>query len=97
MLAKTAKTFALTLLVLGAAATAANADCEGRKTTGTILGAGTGGVLGAVITHGTPIGWIGGAVVGGLAGHSIASDNCRYDHHYRHGYYDRYHHWHSYG
>jgi hypothetical protein len=41
------------------------------------------------------VGVVGGAVVGGLAGHSIARSNC--DHHYRrHGYYDRHHHWHYY-
>jgi osmotically inducible lipoprotein OsmB len=92
---RVAKILAVSALALGATMTAANADCEGRKTTGTVLGAGTGGVLGSVITHGSAVGIIGGAVVGGVAGHSIASDNC--GHHYRHqGYYDRHHHWHHY-
>jgi len=36
-------------------------------------------------------------VLGGVAGHTIASDNCRDErHHYRRGYYDRDHHWHYY-
>ena len=98
MLNKSGKILAVTALVLGATVTAASAGCEGRKTTGTVLGAGGGGIVGSVITHGSPVGLIGGAVVGGLAGHTIAADNCHSDHHYyRHGYYDRYHHWHSYG
>jgi len=93
---RTAKFLAATILALGACATAANASCDGRKTTGTVVGGATGGVLGSVITHGSPVGIIGGAVVGGVAGHSIASDNCTSHHYYRHGYYDRYHHWHRY-
>jgi osmotically inducible lipoprotein OsmB len=95
MMRRTAKYLAVAALALGAATTAANAGCEGRKTTGTVLGAGGGGILGSVITHGSPVGIVGGAVVGGLAGHSIAGDNCHHDYH-RHGYYDRYHHWHYY-
>jgi osmotically inducible lipoprotein OsmB len=95
MFARAAKIFAVAILA-GGVATAANAGCQGSKTTGTVLGAGTGGVIGDVITHGSAVGLVGGAVVGGLAGHSIAASNCR-SHYYRHGYYDRYHHWHSYG
>ena len=96
MLRNAGKIFAMTALVLGATVAVANAACEGRKTTDTALGAGAGGIAGAVITHGSPVGLIGGAVVGGLAGHTIASDHCYTHHYYRHGYYDRYHHWHSY-
>jgi osmotically inducible lipoprotein OsmB len=98
MLNRTAKLLAMATLALGACATAANASCDGRKTTGTVVGGATGGIVGSAITHGSPVGIVGGAVVGGLAGHSIASDNCsgRAYHHNRHGYYDRYHHWHTY-
>lgn len=96
MLNRTAKLMAATALALAACATAANAGCEGRRTTGTVVGGATGGVLGSVITHGSPVGIIGGAVVGGVAGHSIASDNCSGHAYRRHGYYDRYHHWHRY-
>jgi osmotically inducible lipoprotein OsmB len=91
-----AKILAATMLALGGCATAANASCDGRKTTGTLLGGATGGVVGSVITHGSPVGIIGGAVVGGVAGHSIASNNCTGHHYSRSGYYDRYHHWHHY-
>jgi osmotically inducible lipoprotein OsmB len=94
-----AKTFAISMLALCTVATTADAGCQGRKTTGTVVGAGAGGVLGNVITHGSVIGTVGGAVVGGLAGHSIAKDNCGSNRHYsyrhgRRGYYDRDHQWH---
>jgi osmotically inducible lipoprotein OsmB len=89
---KLAGMFALSILILGASA--ADAGCQGRKTTGTVIGAGAGGVLGNVITHGSVVGTVGGAVVGGVAGHSIAASNCYNYRHGRRGYYDRYHHWH---
>jgi osmotically inducible lipoprotein OsmB len=94
-----AKTFALSIMALCAVASTADAGCQGRKTTGTVVGAGAGGVLGNVITHGSVIGTVGGAVVGGLAGHSIAKSDCAYHRHYsyRHGhrgYYDRNDRWH---
>lgn len=82
---------AASALVLGVSVASADAACT---TTGTVVGAGTGGVLGAVVTHGSPVGIVGGAVVGGLAGHTIAQNNC--ERHYRHGYYDRHHRWHYY-
>jgi osmotically inducible lipoprotein OsmB len=93
-----ARVIAVSILVLGAGASAANAGCEGRKTTGTVIGAAGGGIIGNVITHGSAIGTVAGAVGGGLVGHSVAAGNCRRTHYsYRHGrrgYYDRYHHWH---
>jgi osmotically inducible lipoprotein OsmB len=96
MLIRATKFLAVSLLALGAFASAANAGCEGRRTTGTVVGGATGGVLGSVITHGSPVGIIGGAVVGGVAGHSIASDDCSGHAYRRHGYYDRNHRWHRY-
>lgn len=94
-----AKTFAVSIMALCAVSTVADAGCQGRKTTGTVVGAGAGGVLGNVITHGSVVGTVGGAVVGGLAGHSIAKSNCSYNRHYsyrhgRRGYYDRDSRWH---
>lgn len=94
-----AKTFAVSMMALCAVSTVADAGCQGRKTTGTVVGAGAGGVLGNVITHGSVVGTVGGAVVGGLAGHSIAKSDCSYHHHYsyrhgRRGYYDRDDRWH---
>jgi len=89
----------ISALVLGAGATAADAGCQGRKTTGTVVGAGAGGLLGDAVTHGSAVGIVGGAVVGGLAGHSIAADNCHHASRYsyrngRKGYYDREGRWH---
>jgi osmotically inducible lipoprotein OsmB len=94
---RSTKVLAAAILAFSAVATAANAGCEGRKTTGTVVGGATGGIVGSAITHGSAVGVIGGAVVGGLAGHSIASDNCHgHYYHHRTGYYDRSHHWHRY-
>ena len=59
--------FALTLtLVLGA--------CAGMTTQGrnTAIGAGAGAVGGAVLTNGSPLGVVGGAVVGGVVGHEVS-------------------------
>ena len=94
-----AKAIAVSIAVLCVATSAADAGCQGRKTTGTVVGAGAGGVLGNVITHGSVLGTVGGAVVGGVAGHSIAAGNCSYHRHYtyrngRRGYYDSRHRWH---
>ena len=56
-------------------ATQADASCQGRKTTGTILGGVGGALLGNAVSHGG-----GGAVVGGLGGavvgHQIGKDGC---------------------
>jgi osmotically inducible lipoprotein OsmB len=45
--------------------------CAGMSTQGqnTAIGAGIGAVGGAVLTNGSPLGTIGGAVVGGVVGH----------------------------
>jgi osmotically inducible lipoprotein OsmB len=53
------------LLCLGA--------CAGMSERGqdTAIGAGVGGVAGAVLTGGSPVGTVGGAVVGGVVGNQI--------------------------
>src|SRR5689334_518666 len=84
------------LLALGTAG--ANASCEGAKTTGTVLGAAGGGVIGNVITHGSLIGTLAGAAGGGFIGHRLSGNGCRrvaYYHHRRY-YVDRYGHRHYY-
>jgi hypothetical protein len=67
-------TAALSLSLL-AAPTEAQASCQGRKTTGSIVGAAGGALVGNALWHGG-----GGAVVGGLggavAGHEIAKGGC---------------------
>lgn len=74
MLRKTA--FAAALLTPGFGSTAAFADeCSGRDhTSGTILGAIAGGVLGGAAGKGDGVAVVGGALLGGLAGNAIARD-----------------------
>jgi uncharacterized protein YcfJ len=76
MLKHTALFIAASVLMLGAC-TAQAAECHRHHHAGTILGAAGGGVVGSVVTHGSPIGIVGGLVVGGLAGNAIARDSDR--------------------
>lgn len=94
-----AKAAALTLGLLGLSSAAASADCHARKTTGTVLGAAGGGVIGNVVTHGSALGTVAGVVGGGIVGHEVARSGCTrrvaYRHHRRY-YVDRYGHRHYY-
>jgi len=76
MLKKIAITIAAGTVMLGLGATGAFADdCSGRDhTTGTVLGAAGGGVIGGLASHGNGLGIIGGALLGGLAGNAISRD-----------------------
>jgi hypothetical protein len=82
------KTLALTALaaIVALAATDASASCQGRKNTGTAIGAVGGALLGNSISKGG-----GGAVIGGLGGavvgHEVAKGGCGPSRHayYRHG------------
>jgi len=62
--------------------TEANASCQSRKTTGTLLGGVTGALVGNSISHGG-----GGAVIGGLGGavvgHEIGKSGCNRRVYYR--------------
>lgn len=53
--------------------------CSGmtRQDQNTAVGAGIGGVAGAVLTDGSPIGTVGGAVVGGVIGHEVNTGDNR--------------------
>ncbi|WP_087724498.1 glycine zipper 2TM domain-containing protein [Pandoraea sp. PE-S2T-3] len=53
--------------------TASLSGCAGmsRRGTDTAVGAGVGGVAGAVLTGGSAVGTVGGAVVGGVVGNVI--------------------------
>jgi uncharacterized protein YcfJ len=106
---KRAKMFALAVLALGATTVAAEAaNCQGRRDTGTAVGAIGGGLIGNAASHGNAGGTIAGAVIGGVAGNVIGGSNCgqRYASRYygrRHYdsrnvafYYDRYGHRHYY-
>ncbi|MBV9570651.1 MAG: glycine zipper 2TM domain-containing protein [Alphaproteobacteria bacterium] len=94
-----AKAIVLIAAVACVTAPAADASCQGRKTTGTVLGAAGGGVLGNVITHGSAIGTVAGVVGGGLVGHEVAKGGCSrrvaYYHHRRY-WIDRHGHRHYY-
>jgi hypothetical protein len=76
MLKKIAITAAAAALMLGFGASGAFADdCSGRDhTTGTVLGAAGGGIIGGVASHGNGLGIIGGALLGGLDGNAISRD-----------------------
>lgn len=75
----------LVALPLMAGPTGANASCQGRKDTGTVLGGVGGALIGNSISHGG-----GGAIIGGLGGavvgHEIAKQGCGPSRHayYRH-------------
>src|SRR5437899_1168921 len=86
MLTRFTSAFVASLLVAGAATSIARADeCSGHNhTTGTVLGAVGGGVIGGALTHGNIVGVAGGAVAGGLAGNAI-SRNMDCHHHRRYG------------
>ncbi|THD57956.1 glycine zipper 2TM domain-containing protein [Phenylobacterium sp.] len=74
---------ALISLPMIAGPTSANASCEQRKNTGTLLGGVGGALIGNSISKGA-----GGAIIGGLGGavvgHEIAKSGCGS---YRHAYY----------
>jgi uncharacterized protein YcfJ len=59
--------------------TDANASCQSRKNTGTIIGGVSGALLGNAVSHGG--GRTGGTIIGGLGGavigHEIAKSGCR--------------------
>jgi len=103
------KACVLAALIAAVATTSAEAaNCQGRRDTGTAVGAIGGGLLGNGLSHGSAGGTIAGAVIGGVAGNVIQGSNCRetrtsqyvprrhYDSHGVAYYYDRYGHRHYY-
>ena len=103
MTSRREKACVLAALILGIATSSAEAaNCQGRRDTGTAVGAIGGGVVGNAISRGSAGGTIAGAVIGGVAGNVINGSNCRETqayrytprrHYDRHGvafYYDRY-------
>jgi len=70
------KTMLIAALALGLGSTSAFADsCSGKDhTTGTVLGAIAGGLLGSAASHGNGGAVVGGALLGGLAGNAISRD-----------------------
>src|SRR6266852_8939223 len=74
---KHAKLVALAALALGlTTVTAEAANCQGRRDTGTAVGAIGGGLVGNGVTRGSAGGTIAGAIIGGVAGNVIGGKNC---------------------
>ena len=69
---KTMQRFAVSAFV--AAVVLGLGGCAGMSTQdkNTAIGAGVGGVAGAVLTGGSAIGTVGGAAVGGIIGHEVS-------------------------
>src|SRR6201996_6792324 len=75
MLKKTIMAIAAVALTLGMSGTAFADECSGRDhTSGTVLGALGGGLIGGLASRGNGLGIIGGALLGGLAGNAISRD-----------------------
>lgn len=71
------KTFVLATLLLGITSVSAEAaNCQGRRDTGTAVGAVGGGLVGNAASGGDLGGTIVGAIVGGVAGNVIGGSNC---------------------
>jgi surface antigen len=75
MLKRTTLVVATAAFMTGASGAAFADECSGRDhSTGTVLGALGGGLLGGFASHGNGLGIIGGALLGGLAGNAISRD-----------------------
>lgn len=66
----------LTVSAVAVAVVLGLGGCGGMSERGksTAIGAGVGGVAGAVLTHGSTAGTVGGAVVGGVIGNQVGKD-----------------------
>ena len=64
-------------LTLAAALLLGLSACSGmsRQDTNTVIGAGAGALGGSVLTGGSAVGTVGGAVVGGVIGHEVSKPN----------------------
>ena len=71
-----ARMAAAAVFVLGAGTVAANAACNGDASTETVLGAGSGALVGGLASH-SIVGAAVGGVAGGLIGNSIGHSNNR--------------------
>ena len=83
-----AKIAAAAVFALGAGTVAANAACDGDASTETVLGAGSGALVGGLASHsivGAAVGGVAGGLIGNSIGHSNNREDCRRDAYY----YDR--------
>ena len=82
-----AKIAAVAVIALGAGTISASAACDGDASTETVLGAGSGALVGGLASHsiaGAAIGGVAGGLIGNSIGHANNREDCR-----REAYYDR--------
>ena len=75
-----AKTAAAAAIVLGAGTISANAACDGDASTETVLGAGSGALVGGLASQsivGAAVGGVAGGLIGNTIGHSNNRADCR--------------------
>jgi hypothetical protein len=75
-----AKIAAATVIVLGAGTASAYAACDGDASTETVLGAGSGALVGGLASHsivGAAVGGVAGGLIGNTIGHSNNRADCR--------------------
>jgi hypothetical protein len=80
-----AKITAAAVFALGVGTVSANAACNGDASTETVLGAGSGALVGGLASHsiaGAAIGGVAGGLIGNSIGHSNNREDCRRDAYY---------------
>src|SRR5471032_1932177 len=80
------KIAAASLLLVAAGTISAKAACDGDASTETVLGAGSGALVGGLASHsiaGAAIGGVAGGLIGNSIGHSNNREDCRRDSYYR--------------
>src|SRR5471030_2859686 len=76
------KIAAASLLLVAAGTISANAACDGDASTETVLGAGSGALVGGLASNslaGAAIGGVAGGLIGNSIGHSNNREDCRRD------------------
>jgi hypothetical protein len=84
------KIAAASLLLISTGTLSANAACDGDASTETVLGAGSGALVGGLASHsiaGAAIGGVAGGLIGNSIGHSNNREDCRRDAYDRDAYY----------
>ena len=75
-----AKIAAAAVIALGAGTISANAACDNDASTETVLGAGSGALVGGLASHslvGAAVGGVAGGLIGNTIGHSNNRADCR--------------------
>ena len=81
------KIAAVSVFLIAVGTISASADCNGDASTETVLGAGSGALVGGLASHslaGAAIGGVAGGLIGNSIGHANNREDCRRD-----AYYDR--------